>query len=217
MTQASLPFCITPSYRAEDFIISGCNEEAYHWLMQWPDWSANAFYLYGDAGSGKTHLAHVWREKSRARFLPEDELQSYIEGHETTPIILELSDISGNEERLFHLLNKTRQENTPLLLTYVLPPAQGGFRLPDVVSRLNALPSARLGQPDDTLMTVILTKLFADRQILVTDEIIQYLVKRLERSFSAVSHAVARLDEEALRQKQRMSISLVKKTLDFTG
>lgn len=215
--QSPLPFTVMHSYRVEDFIVSSCNEDAFRQLSHWPEGDGRALYLYGPPGCGKTHLAHVWREKSHARFFTPGELQHFLAHPEQGGAwIVELEGETWTEEALFHLLNKTRQEKTSLLLIHQRPSAQAGFTLPDLRSRLNALPAIRVGEPDDELLAALITKLFADRQLAVAEDVTQFVLRRIERSFTAVHQVVAMLDDAALREQQRITVPFVKKHLSQT-
>ena len=118
-----------------------------------------------------------------------------------------------DERALFHLLNLVREEDGYLLLTARSAPATWGVALPDLVSRLRALPVVTVSAPDDALLRAVMVKLFADRQLSVDENLIAYLATRIERSFAAAREAVAQLDREALRQKRGVTRALAAELL----
>jgi chromosomal replication initiation ATPase DnaA len=191
------------SYAREDFLSGPCNEAALRLVDCWPDWPAGAIALSGPAGSGKTHLAMIWAEAAGARVvagrnLTEPELPAALA---TGALLVE--DAAAAEERpLFHLINLAREEKTFLLLTARTPPSSWPVAIPDLVSRLRAMPVATLTAPDDAMLRAVIVKLAADRQLPLDESAVTYLLTRIERSFAAARAAISVLDNEALRQKR---------------
>jgi chromosomal replication initiation ATPase DnaA len=191
------------SYAREDFLSGPCNEAALRLIDCWPDWPANALALIGPAGSGKTHLAMIWAEAAGARVvagrnLTEAELPAAL----VTGALL-VEDAAAAEERpLFHLINLAREEKAFLLLTARTPPSSWLAAIPDLVSRLRAMPLATLTAPDDAMLRAVIVKLAADRQLSLDESAVTYLSTHIERSFAAARAAIIALDNEALRQKR---------------
>ena len=115
---------------------------------------------------------------------------------------------------LFHLINLMRERGHSLLLTGSAPPAQWPFSLPDLMSRLKAMPAQGIAEPGDALLGAVLVKLFADRQLAVGEEVVKYLVPRIERSFHAARHWVAALDAAALAESRAVTVALARKLLE---
>jgi chromosomal replication initiation ATPase DnaA len=205
-SQIALQFPHHPSYAAEDFLLSPSNQEAHDWVMRWPDWSAHALILYGPEGAGKTHLAHLWAAKSHAIFVTDAETPP------TTHMVMESPAEPG--VALFHTLNQVREQGLSLLLTSPLPPAQWGVTLPDLRSRLLALPAVAILPPDDLLLEAVLTKAFSDRQLRPPPEVIGYLLHRLPRSCQALHLAVAALDAYAAMHKRALTLPLTRQWLE---
>jgi len=202
-----------PIYRREDFICSDSNSLAVQAVDAWPVWPGGALVLAGPAGSGKTHLAHCWSQRAGARILPpgwRGEGIARLEG----PVLLEDADrCEVPEEALFHLINLGARDGNGLLITARTPPAQWACGLPDLRSRLNALPVAELGEPDDTVLLGVLAKFFRERNIRPSDDLLAYLVRRIERSAPKAREIVDRLDEAADAEQRPVSRALARQVL----
>lgn len=212
MIQVPLDFPFRPSYRKEDFIIAPSNREAYQWVTTWPSWPDRVFFLHGPEGSGKKHLAHIWAAMAEARFLVQaEEVEKILDGTYTEKaFVVDLASVSLPEILFFHLLNHIREHNKWLLIIAENTKKRLGYNLPDLNSRLAALPSATLQEPDDELMGALIFKLFSDRQLQVGEDVVRYLLTRIERSFPAIHVMVERIDEEALRLQQNITIPLIR-------
>ena len=199
----------------EDFLVAPSNQAAVALIDQWPNWPAHAAVLAGPEGSGKSHLVQVWCMTAGADVVPAREITT-----ENVPELfkrqrLAVEDVSAgafDETALFHLLNLARQEQGHILLTSSSwPPTP--VRLPDLLTRLSALPVARILAPDDDLLRGVLVKLFADRQINVDEGLITYLVTRMPRSLDAASLLVARIDQTALESRAEITKTFAGKIL----
>lgn len=208
-----------PALGAEDFLVGPSNRDAVAWIDSWPNWPNRTLALFGDAGCGKTHLAHVWQARAGAALVDLAELDAAeLPRLACGPgLAVEVGERIPDERLLLHLLNLLRAEGASVLLAAQRPPAHWPAALPDLASRLSAIPAVRLGAPDDALLQAVLVKLFADRQIRPDREVVSYLAARLERSFAAVAGAVARLDRAALAEKRKVSLALVRRVLEEDG
>jgi chromosomal replication initiation ATPase DnaA len=202
-----------------DFLVAPSNAMAVAMIEDWQNWSGRKLLLTGPEGSGKTHLTHVWANSSDATIcaastLSEKSVPRLCRG---SVAVEDVDDISGNEEAeraLFHLHNLLLAEGHWLLLTGRGAPNQWGIQLPDLASRLEGAPAATLDAPDDALLSAVLAKLFADRQLTPKADLIPFLIRRIDRSFAAAQDVVARLDAASLAQKRPLSRHLAGAVLD---
>jgi chromosomal replication initiation ATPase DnaA len=202
--QLALALDHAESYARDDFLSGPCNASALQLVEAWPDWPANAVALVGPEGAGKTHLAMIWAAAAGARIVPgrvlrEIELPAALA---TGALVVEDAGSGADERALFHLLNLAREENASLLLTARTAPTTWPAVIPDLMSRLRALPVVVLAPPDDAVLRAVIVKLAADRQLQLDQGVVSYLTTRIERSFAAARAAVVTLDNEALRQRR---------------
>jgi chromosomal replication initiation ATPase DnaA len=215
-TQLTLALDHAESHAREDFLSGPSNAAALALIERWPDWPGRTVLLRGPEGSGKSHLAAIWARASGARMLSPGSL----DGSDvpialaTGALVLEnLVEGRFDEAALFHLLNLAREERAFVLITARSAPSTWRVAVPDLASRLRALPVVALTAPDDALLRAIIVKLFADRQLAVDDSLVTYLVTRIERSFAAARAAVDALDREALRLKRPVTRALAAELL----
>ncbi|MDB5581089.1 MAG: regulatory inactivation of DnaA Hda protein [Bradyrhizobium sp.] len=199
------------SFAREDFLGGPSNAAALDLIERWPDWPNRIMALVGPEGSGKSHIASIWAETTGARILsakllPETNLPS---AFVTGALVVEDLDPADLDERaLFHLINMAKEQHADVLLTARTPVASFPVAIKDLASRLRALPSVQLAPPDDDLLRSLIVKLAADRQLNVDEALVNYLANRIERSFTGARVAVARLDEEAMRQHRPVTRAL---------
>lgn len=189
------------SFRRDDFLESPANAKALALVERWPDWPSYAAAIIGPQGSGKSHLAAIWAEHSGARVIAARMLaREDVPAALSTGALVVENLVPGefDEPALFHLLNMAKEDGAALLFTADRPLETGMAMLPDLASRLRAIPSAKLDAPDDALIAAVLVKLFADRQIAVDEDVIAYLLPRMERSLGSARELVARIDAAAL-------------------
>ena len=213
--QLALDLPHAQSFRRDDFLESAANAAALALVERWPDWPGRSGAIIGPAGSGKSHLAAIWAERAGARIAAASALSAAgVPGALVTGALV-LEDLTPGrveEAALFHLLNLARQEEAYLLLTSG-ERLDRGYALPDLASRLRAIPAVELGPPDDALLAAVLVKLFADRQLAVDEGVISYLLPRMERSLAAASLLVARLDAAALSHGRAVTRPLAAEVL----
>jgi chromosomal replication initiation ATPase DnaA len=206
--QLALDLPVEERLGAEDFLVSPSNETAYAALESWPAWPDTVMLLVGPPGSGKTHCAAIWAERSHAWRLQRAELRLESVPHLVSGGALVIEDCDrarGHEAALFHLLNAARERKAFVLLTARTPPGDWGLTTPDLLSRLRLAPTAVLGEPDDALVRAILVKLFLERQIVIDTSVVDFLTSRIERSVTAARGIVDALDREGLERGRRIT------------
>jgi len=214
--QLTLDLPHRPAVGRSDFLVADCNADAVAWLDRWPDWPGPALCLYGPPACGKSHLLDIWRARSGAvlvRGLDLDAADIPALAASRT-VALDEADQLGDETALLHLYNMLHEAGGSMLLAARQPPGRWPLNLADLRSRLSAAPAVGVAAPDDVLLTALLGKLFADRQVVVNEEVVGYLVRRMERSFDAAARLVARIDAAALAGQQAVTIPLVRRILD---
>jgi chromosomal replication initiation ATPase DnaA len=209
--QLALDLGHAESFARDDFLSGPSNAAALGMIERWPDWPAPVLSLVGPEGSGKSHLAAIWAAEAGARFLSGRALADANLPVALATGALVVEDLAAgdfDERALFHLLNLAREEEAFVLLTARTALAGLNATIPDLASRLRAIPAVTLPPPDDALLRAVLVKLFADRQLAVDEVLVAYLLTRLERSFAAAKAAVLRLDAEALRLQRPVTRAL---------
>lgn len=214
--QLPLPLPVRAALGEADFLVTDSNQEAVAWLDAWPDWPGQGLVLHGPAASGKSHLLAIWRKRTDATLLAGATLTMEQAVNGTGPVAVDDADQCAEPRLLFHLVNQVRAAGGSLLLTASRPAAEWSAALPDLQSRLLALPAAELHAPDDTLLAGLAAKLFHDRQITVPDDVVNYMLNRLERSCAAFAAAVEKLDRAAWAERRALTLPLARKILERT-
>lgn len=201
-------------YSRDELVVSATNEQAAALVDRWPDWPSAVVVLAGPAGSGKTHLASIWQARAGALKVDARRIGECIANLGARPALIDDVDASPVDEHgLFHLINAVRGAGSHLLLTARRFPSAWGVRLPDLASRLKAAATVEIHEPDDLLLAGVITKLFADRQVEVEPHVVQYLVRRIERSLATAMRVVERLDRTALERKTPITRALASETI----
>jgi chromosomal replication initiation ATPase DnaA len=207
-----------PRLTRADFCISPANALALAALDGWRNWPGCKMVLAGPQGAGKSHLAQIWAADAGAALVPAHRLASFDLAAlaDCGAVGVEDADqLAGNpaaEAALFHLHNLLANAGV-LLVTAQAPPRDWGLVLPDLASRLQATALTRLDAPDDHLLTAVLAKLFADRQLVVPDTLIPYLITRMHRSIASAAVLVAALDARALSQRRAINRAMAAEIL----
>ena len=215
MQQLPLDLQIRSTEQHGDFIISDCNNIAAQWIDRWPDWLGQfcALNIAGPEASGKSHLAAVWQAKSGAVLLGDldDDLKDL---GDALHFVIDLGRVSLGETGLFHLFNHTRDIGGSLLITSTQPVARMAWQLPDLASRMRAVNLAMIDGPDDRLLHALLHKNFVERQLYAPENVIQYLVARMERSFAAARDVVVIMDRLSLANRSQITLSLARSVME---
>lgn len=207
----------SPSYSRDGLMVGDANRDALAYIDLWPDWPGHALAIEGPAGSGKTHLGHIWARRAGALCVEAADLGGLDIGAlgAGRPVLVERIDAEALAEKaLFHLYNWTREQGGWLLLTTRTAPARLPLGLPDLVSRLATVPVVKIGAPDEAMLTAVLEKHFRDRQLVVAHHVLDFVLRRCERSFAAMERIAEGLDREALASRSKVTIALAKQILD---
>lgn len=206
------------SHAREDLVVGDANAEALAWIDSWPNWPAPGLLVWGPEGCGKSHLASIWAARSGAERMRLGDAIERI-GAQRRPIaVIEdiepaLADGDGTERALFHAHNLVAQGGGALLLTAREAASRWNLRLPDLRSRMLALPAVEVKAPDDGMLAAVLTKLFADRQMPPDADVIHFVASRIERSFSVLGRVVDTLDRAALAAQRGITIPFAREVL----
>jgi chromosomal replication initiation ATPase DnaA len=215
--QLVMPFARATSYEPADFIRGAGNEDAMMLVERWPDWPYSMVLLHGPKGCGKTHLAHVFASRARATFVGPERVgqataDQLLTGNHAW--VIDGLEAIADEAALAQLINHARARGDYVLMTAHRPAPELPFSLPDLRSRLLALPTVALGAPDDALLMGLLAKQFADRQLRITPEVLALAVQHIERSYEAAQAFVRTLDMRSLAKGKAVTTALVREVLN---
>lgn len=224
--QLPFHFETQPEFGREDFLETRCNTEALRMIEAWPRWTFFALFLYGPQGCGKTHLAHIFAnhvlscctKPLKVSFIDAKEIKLKKVDRifsESPCLVVENMTPKVDNEALFHLFNIYHDNGGSLLFTGQLPPARMRFKLPDLQSRLKMIPIVAIKEPDSDMLSALVLKLLTDRQIVVSQEVLNYIIQNIERSFSFVRRLVAEIDEVSLARQRAVTIPIVKEALNI--
>ena len=213
-SQLVLDLAHHPALEAEDFLVSPSNQVAADFIDRWPRWPHPCAVVVAPARAGKTHLANVWRLRSGAATLAAKRIGEADLVSTSGALLIEDLHAGIDDERvLFHLLNLARERRMSMLLTSRAPPGELSVKLPDLRSRLRALPLVAIEPPDEALLKAVLVKHFADRQLKVEPHVIGYIALHMEQSMEAAATVVAELDAAALAFQRRVTRTLASQVL----
>jgi len=209
------------SLNRDDFIVSESNKDAIAWIDSWPNWPVNVpgLNIFGAPLSGKSHLANIWRSKSNALSIENPSLdiigvRELLVDHKN--ILIDNFDNSWKEEPLLHLYNLVQEIGGSFIIISEQPVSQMDIKLRDLASRVSTMSTVELKLPDDEIIKGVMRKLFKDRQIDVSNDVVNYLCRRMERSFKEVGRLVDRLDKISLSEKNTINLSLARRILQET-
>lgn len=212
--QLLLDLAQRPALGAEDFLVSASNQAAADMIDRWPDWPLASVVVVAPARAGKTHLADVWRLKSGAARLEAAALREEDVASANGALLVEdLHAGIANERALFHLLNLVREHRLSMLLTSRVPPGELDVALPDLRSRLRALPLVSIARPDEGLLKAVLVKHFSDRQLAVEPHVVNHLALHMEQSMEAAADIVAEIDRMAMATHRKVTRALAAEAL----
>jgi chromosomal replication initiation ATPase DnaA len=210
--QLTIPLGHRPQLGRDDFLVSKSNRAALNVIESWPDWQNRLVILFGPPGAGKTHLVNIWAGLSGAM-----DASKLSDDLHTSPPALYLENVDNgyvDATGLFHLINMAKESGRHLLMTARTPVSDWNIDLPDLTSRLRLATPVHLDAPDEPLLRQVLVKLFADRQLLVEKPVIDYLLKRMERSLAAARDLVEAMDHVALAENKKITRGLAARLIE---
>ncbi len=213
--QLILEFPSRQAYKKEDFYVSPSNQEAYDFINSWPRWIKRIVNVFGPSGSGKSHLASILKDKTSCLQINSNELNEkiFLRYKTKEALIIENLDEKISEDLLFALWNIALQDNKYLMITSKKSIASYKFKLKDLSSRVESSLIIGIKLPSDDLISVILAKNFSDKQIKVEKKHIDYIIKRIDRSYEKISQFILILDRYSLKKGSPFSLKLIKEVL----
>ena len=213
--QLILKFPANQVYFKEDFYVSSSNQEAYDFINNWPKWIKRTVNIFGPMGSGKTHITSILKSKTPVLEINSDSINDKIFFEFKTKEILIIKNLNEkvSEKLLFSIWNVALQDNKYLLITSTKPISTYRFKLPDLQSRLGSCLCIGIKLPSDDLISVILAKNFSDKQIKVEKNHIDYIIKRIDRSYEKISQFISILDKYSLKKGSPFGLKLIKEVL----
>ena len=215
LNQLLLDFDIKKNFNDHDYYVSDSNYFAFNLIDKWPKWEKRILNISGERFSGKTHLANIFKLKASALFLNEnqinDDIFKKIKLHES--IIVDGFSNNIDEKLTYSILNLVDQDSKYLLINSNTPLGEMNFKLPDLASRSRHLLHARIEPPDDDLIFAIILKNFSDRQIKLEKKLIEFVINRIDRSYSKISQFIYKIDELSLKKKKPINFKTIKEIL----
>ena len=213
--QLILKFPTKQVYKKEDFYVSSSNQKAYDFINSWPKWIKRIVNIFGPSGSGKSHLASILKTKTTCLQIDSDKLNetTFLKFKTKEALIIENLNENVSEKLLFSLWNTSLQDNKYILITSLKPFNSYNFKLKDLISRINSSLIIGINLPSDDLISVILSKNFSDKQIKVEKKHIDYIIKRIDRSYEKISQFILTLDKYSLKKGSPIGLKLIKEVL----
>ena len=204
-----------PSMGRKDYYVSKSNEDAVAWIDKWPGWPAFGLVVVGPSGAGKTHLASVLKHFSNGILVKNSDIgeKNILELSSNNCLILEDIDVNLSEANLLHLFNFLLENNSKIMITSKIPIKKLSIKLADLKSRLLSLSQVNLGLPDDTLLSRVIIKQFSDKGVKIDMEVVNYLLRRMDRSFLSANGLVAKIDFASIQSSRKITIPFVRELL----
>ena len=216
LNQTLLKFELEQNFTYDDFFVSKCNYFAFSLIESWPNWEKNILNIHGEKFCGKSHLSEIFKRKNKAIIITSEEINNdffnKIRFHEN--IILDNLEYISDEKILYSIFNFVEQYNKYLIINSVKPINSINFTLPDLNSRLKNCIFAKIDDPDDEMMFALVLKHFSDRQIKIEKKIIEYITKRIERSYGNILDFIYKVDQFSLINKKPIDYKSIKKILE---
>lgn len=203
-----------PSFDESNFVVTQSNQDAFEHITKWPEWTINNIVLFGDAGVGKSHLAHIWLKRSNGIRLDLDEINTKIIEKYKNLLIEDIDSNQIKHHNLFHVINLVKEIEGFLLLTSKTSPTSLITKIPDLNSRIRSFSPVKINKPDDYLLEIMILKIFSDKNIMVDEKVIKFLLKRVERSISGIILLIQKINEKSLEEKRPITVPLVSELIN---
>ena len=215
LNQMLLEFELDQNFTYDDYFVSKCNYFAFNLIEMWPKWEKNILNLHGEKLSGKSHLCEIFKRKNKAIIIKNDDINNNffnkLRFHEN--IIIDNLEYIPDENILYSLFNFAEQFNKFLIINSTKPINSIKFLLPDLRSRLKNCIFAKIDKPDDDMIFALVLKHFSDRQIKIEKKIIEYITKRIERSYGKIFDFIYKVDQFSLINKKPIDYKSIKMIL----
>ena len=215
LNQLLLDFDYKTNFNEHDFYLSKSNSNAFNLINRWPDWNKKILNISGEKFSGKSHLANIFKLKSKAFLIKgkkiDNSIFKSIKLHES--IIIDDFEECNEEEILYSIFNLIDQDSKYLLINSLKPINEIKYRLPDLTSRSKNCLYAVIENPDDELLFAIILKNFSDRQIKIEKKIINFIISRIDRSYRKIDEFIYKIDELSLKKKKPINLKTIKEIL----
>ena len=215
LNQLLFNFNYSQNFNYDDFFVSKSNYFAFQLIEKWPKWEKNILNISGEKFSGKSHLANIFCNKNKCIKIAEeqlnDEILKKLKLHEN--IVLDNFDNLTEERLLYSLFNLVDHDNKYLLINSIKPINEINFNLNDLKSRSKNCLFAKIDKPDDELMFALILKNFSDRQIEIDKKFIDFIIKRIDRSYGKISDFIYKIDELSLKNKKPIDFKTIKEIL----
>ena len=215
LNQLLLNFNHKQNFNYSDFYVSKSNYYAFQLIEKWPDWEKNILNIYGEKFSGKTHLSNIFLDKNKGIKVDEkdinDDLFKKLKLYEN--IIIDDYNNKCDEKLMYSIFNLVDQDNKYLIINSLKPINEINYNLNDLKSRAKNCLFAKIDNPDDELMFAIILKSFSDRQIQIDKKLIDFIIKRIDRSYGKIADFIYKVDELSLKKKKAININIIKEIL----
>ncbi len=215
LNQLLLKFDHKTNFNEHDFYISKSNSNAFDLINRWPDWDKRILNISGEKFSGKSHLANIFKLKSKALLIKGDLIDNSVfrslKLYES--IIIDDFDNCKEEEILYSIFNLIDQDSKYMLINSLKPISKIKFNLPDLASRSKNCIYAEIENPDDELLFAIILKNFSDRQIKIEKKIVNFIISRIDRSYRKIDEFIYKIDELSLKKKKPINFKTIKEIL----
>ena len=203
------------NFNEHDYYISKSNYYAYSIIDKWPKWEKKILNIFGEKFSGKTHLANIFKSKTKALIIDANDINNEIfkKIKLFDNIIIDNFEKNYDEKLIYSIFNLIDQDNKYMLINSLVPINEIQFELPDLISRSKNCLSAKIESPDDDLIFAIILKNFSDRQIKVEKKIIEFIINRIDRSYSKIYEFIYKIDELSLKKKKPINLKTIKEIL----